>query len=217
MQDILHSSRYHDTQRILVMEFCSIGSLQTLLEQPQNCYGLCQSDFMDLFSDLAEGMKYLRSQNIIHRDIKPSNIMVQLGQDGSKIYKLADFGAAKQLFYDYEEGFQSLVGTAEYLPPPMFEYWLSRESPPIFKTESELWTIGVTLYQAATGQIPFRPFAGVRKDYPTMLKIIKEKPTGCLSGVQRQENGPIDYFEKFPKTCGYSAFVFSSFSHLNFN
>ncbi|KAI0981538.1 hypothetical protein GJ496_005292 [Pomphorhynchus laevis] len=191
-------------RRVLVMEYCFSGSLQSQLENPENFYGLSEDDFLTLFNDLAEGIMYLRSKNIIHRDIKPSNIMLQFDSGGVQTYKLADFGAAKQLLFDAEEGFQSLVGTAEYLPPRMFEYWMSRDRVPMFRAESELWTIGVTLYQASTGQLPFRPYIGVRKDYQTMLRIVKNRPQGTLSGIQVTPKGPIEYKENLPSSCRLS-------------
>lgn len=91
---------------------------------------LLLGSFFLLRASFSERNANLRSQNVIHRDIKASNIMVQPGDDGgydwmfkrmsnplrsNNVYKLADSGAASQLFYDYEEGFQSLVGTAESL------------------------------------------------------------------------------------------------------
>lgn len=58
-------------------------------------------------------MKHLRDLDIVHRDIKPGNIMKVTSDDGTAIYKLADFGAARELQDD--ENFVSLYGTEEYL------------------------------------------------------------------------------------------------------
>ena len=51
--------------------------------------------------------------NIIHRDLKPGNIMKFVAEDGTSIYKLTDFGAAREL--DDDQQFMSLYGTEEYL------------------------------------------------------------------------------------------------------
>lgn len=58
-------------------------------------------------------MNHLRENGIIHRDIKPGNIMRVIGEDGQSVYKLTDFGAAREL--EDDEQFVSLYGTEEYL------------------------------------------------------------------------------------------------------
>lgn len=59
------------------------------------------------------GMNHLREYGIVHRDIKPGNIMRVIGEDGRSVYKLTDFGAAREL--EDDEQFVSLYGTEEYL------------------------------------------------------------------------------------------------------
>lgn len=59
------------------------------------------------------GMNHLRENSIVHRDIKPGNIMRLVGEEGQSVYKLTDFGAAREL--DDEEKFVSVYGTEEYL------------------------------------------------------------------------------------------------------
>lgn len=59
------------------------------------------------------GMNHLRENGVVHRDIKPGNIMRLVGEDGQSIYKLTDFGAAREL--EDDEKFVSVYGTEEYL------------------------------------------------------------------------------------------------------
>lgn len=61
-------------------------------------------------------MNHLREYGIVHRDIKPGNIMRVIGEDGRSVYKLTDFGAAREL--EDDEQFVSLYGTEEYLVGP---------------------------------------------------------------------------------------------------
>ncbi len=68
-------------------------------------------------------MKHLRDMNIIHRDLKPGNIMKFVSEDGTSIYKLTDFGAARELEDDQQ--FMSLYGTEEYLVLKFCYYYLS--------------------------------------------------------------------------------------------
>lgn len=63
------------------------------------------------------GMNHLRENGIVHRDIKPGNIMRVIGEDGQSVYKLTDFGAAREL--EDDEQFVSLYGTEEYLVSPV--------------------------------------------------------------------------------------------------
>jgi serine/threonine protein kinase len=64
-------------------------------------------------------MNHLRENGIVHRDIKPGNIMRLVGEEGQSIYKLTDFGAAREL--DDDEKFISVYGTEEYLVSDMLE------------------------------------------------------------------------------------------------
>lgn len=79
-------------------------------------YRLChrsQLKYFCLFFSSVQGMNHLRENGVVHRDIKPGNIMRQVGEDGKSIYKLTDFGAAREL--EDDEKFVSIYGTEEYL------------------------------------------------------------------------------------------------------
>ncbi|XP_072914903.1 serine/threonine-protein kinase TBK1 [Hemitrygon akajei] len=189
--------------KVLVMEFCSCGSLYTVLEETGNAFGLPESEFLIVLRDVVAGMNHLRENGIVHRDIKPGNIMRVIGEDGQSVYKLTDFGAARVL--EDDEQFVSLYGTEEYLHPDMYERAVLRK--PHQKTYGatvDLWSIGVTFYHAATGSLPFRPFEGPRRNKEVMYRIITEKPSGTVSGVQKSENGPITWHRELPISCNLS-------------
>ena len=137
--------------KVIVMELCTGGSLFNLLDDPENSYGLDEDEFILVLSHLSAGMNHLRDNNLVHRDLKPGNIMKFIKDDGSVIYKLTDFGAARELQDDQQ--FVSLYGTEEYLHPDMYERAVLRK--PVGKTFGatvDLWSIGVTLYHVATGE-----------------------------------------------------------------
>ncbi|XP_072853358.2 inhibitor of nuclear factor kappa-B kinase subunit epsilon isoform X2 [Pogona vitticeps] len=190
-------------QKVLVMEYCSGGSLLSLLEEPENAFGLSESEFLIVLRCVVSGMNHLRENGVVHRDIKPGNIMRLTGEDGQRIYKLTDFGAAREL--DDDEKFESVYGTEEYLHPDMYKRAvLKKPQQKAYGVTVDLWSIGVTFYHAATGSLPFIPFGGPRKNKEIMYKITTEKPTGAIAGVQEQENGAIIWTYELPITCRIS-------------
>ncbi|XP_005172929.2 inhibitor of nuclear factor kappa-B kinase subunit epsilon isoform X1 [Danio rerio] len=190
-------------QKILVMEYCSGGSLLNMLEQPEHAFGLPESEFLIVLHCVAHGMNHLRENSVVHRDIKPGNIMRQVGEDGRSVYKLADFGAAREL--EDDEKFVSIYGTEEYLHPHMYERAVLRiPQQKAYGVSVDLWSIGVTIYHMATGSLPFRPFGGPRKNKQMMHKITTEKPAGTIAGVQKEEDGPIEWRDKLPLSCQLS-------------
>ncbi|MEQ2184888.1 hypothetical protein GOODEAATRI_012604 [Goodea atripinnis] len=94
--NVLSYSRPHDVQ---MREFEMLRKLN-------------HSNIVRLFA-VEEGMNHLREYGVVHRDIKPGNIMRQVGEDGKSVYKLTDFGAAREL--EDDEKFVSIYGTEEYL------------------------------------------------------------------------------------------------------
>uniref|UniRef100_A0A4W6DMU5 Inhibitor of nuclear factor kappa B kinase subunit epsilon n=1 Tax=Lates calcarifer TaxID=8187 RepID=A0A4W6DMU5_LATCA len=190
-------------QKVLVMEYCSGGSLLSLLEEPENAFGLPETEFLTVLQCVVQGMNHLRENGVVHRDIKPGNIMRQVGEDGKSVYKLTDFGAAREL--DDDEKFVSIYGTEEYLHPDMYERAVLRKAhQKSYGVNVDLWSIGVTFYHAATGSLPFTPYEGPRRNKPIMFKITTEKPMGAIAGIQRVEGGPIEWSYHLPHSCQLS-------------
>lgn len=189
--------------KVIVMELCTGGSLFNILDDPENTYGLPQVEFLLVLEHLTAGMKHLRDNNLVHRDLKPGNIMKYISEEGLTVYKLTDFGAAREL--EENQQFVSLYGTEEYLHPDMYERAVLRKSVNrSFTANVDLWSIGVTLYHVATGNLPFRPYGG-RKNKETMHHITTKKLPGIISGTQSSENGPIEWCRNLPDHCQLSA------------
>lgn len=182
--------------KVIVMELCTGGSLFNILDDPENSYGLPENEFLLVLEHLCAGMKHLRDNKLVHRDLKPGNIMKFISEDGQTIYKLTDFGAAREL--EDNQPFASLYGTEEYLHPDLYERAVLRKSiQRSFTANVDLWSIGVTLYHVATGNLPFRPYGG-RKNRETMHQITTKKASGVISGTQVAENGPIEWSTTLP-------------------
>lgn len=203
-----------NTREALLLEYCNGGSLHNVLELPENRYGLSEDDFMLLFRHLTNALKYLHDKNTIHRDIKPDNIMLSININGERTYKLADLGVAR-LMNEGEQAFTSLVGTEEYIHPKLYEAAIPDNRTQVLRStlqarvefpfEVDLWSLGVTLYQCATGELPFQPFAGTRKDRTVMKRILRTKPSGHISGMETTQGGEIQWSRTLPDSCRLSS------------
>lgn len=185
--------------KVLVMEYCDEGNLYNLIKKQPN--GLTTPEFIEFSKNLIDAMGHLYQKNVIHRDIKPMNILVSKNNIGCKSFKLGDFGAARVL--EHNETFGSLYGTNEYLHPDIFAKFYAKAInvlPSIHKFgyNHELWSLGVTFYEAATGQLPFVPEKG-REDPQTMYMMTSQKQTGCISA--KQQNGAIKWSKNLPDDC----------------
>lgn len=184
-------------KKVLVMEYCSGGNLQDLINSKGS--GMTSDDFLSIFRDLTSGIKHLREKELIHRDIKPANILITTREDGKTVYKLADFGAARLL--KSNQCYSSLYGTYEYIHPEIFGKFFAKalddiRPQQVFTDSHELWSIGVTLYEIATGHLPFDPMNG-RAEPKVMFKMTNEKPTGDISATEL-EDSRIEWSNKLP-------------------
>lgn len=183
-------------KRVLIMEYCAEGNLQEFIESKEN--GLSSLEFVRFCHNLVDAIKYLREIHIVHRDVKPSNVLLSK-RDGEIVFKLADFGAARTL--KANENYGSLYGTFEYLHPNIFEKFYSKDlniqfPKQMFNSTHELWSIGVTFFEAATGTLPFETKAG-RKDRNTMYQMTTKKEYDCLWA--REFGGQIQWHKELPE------------------
>ncbi|XP_053164761.1 inhibitor of nuclear factor kappa-B kinase subunit alpha isoform X2 [Hemicordylus capensis] len=148
---------------LLAMEYCSGGDLRKLLNKPENCCGLKESQILSLLSDIGSGIQYLHENRIIHRDLKPENIVLQ-DEGGKIIYKIIDLGYAKDL--DQGSLCTSFVGTLQYLAPELFD-----NKP--YTASVDFWSFGTVVFECITG---FRPFLHNQQPFTWHDKIKKKDP-----------------------------------------
>ena len=108
---------------------------------------------LEITRQVASGLAAVNKKNLVHRDIKPSNIMVSFEEEGAVTVKIIDLGLAKVVD---EAGAQTTIsatgafaGTPEFASP---EQIIGGE----VDIRSDLYSLGVSLWQMLTGQVPFR-------------------------------------------------------------
>ena len=113
-------------------------------------------DRLQLFRQVCQAIEHAHQKGIVHRDIKPGNVLVTVA-DGEPLVKVIDFGIAKALNVAltdktlYTE-FRQLIGTPQYMSPEQAE-----RSGVDIDTRSDIYSLGVLLYEILTGTTPVDP------------------------------------------------------------
>ena len=147
----------YDSWCYLVTPYITGGTLTSLLAKGP----LSLQAAGKLFAQLASALHYAHEQGIVHRDIKTSNVLMRDEQYAC----LADFGLVKRVGFDIsltQAGY--LIGTPEYMAPELE----GEEASP----RSDIYALGVVLYQMLTGRVPFKGSSPVN----IYLKQIREQP-----------------------------------------
>jgi eukaryotic-like serine/threonine-protein kinase len=146
-----------DGQPFIVMELVDGRSLQEALAEG----GLDATTAISVVAAVCEALGYAHERGVIHRDVKPGNIM--LANDGS--VKVTDFGIARAIGNDTVTRTAAVLGTAAYLSPEQAQGGA-------LDPRSDLYSLGVVLYEALTGTQPFRGESAVTVAY----QHVQEQP-----------------------------------------
>ena len=140
---------HRNNKRYLVMDYCEGGTLRNLLN---NSIPITLHQSLKLIIDILRGLEYAHQQGIIHRDIKPENILLKNG-DRHYTAHIVDFGIAKLSQEVEAKDALGNTGSPAYMAPEQFygEYSFN----------SDLYGVGVILYELITGE---RPFSGMPKE-----------------------------------------------------
>jgi len=144
-----------------------------------------------LFVQVCQSIQHAHQKGIIHRDIKPSNILVTL-RDGVPVPKVIDFGIAKattdQRLTDKTlfTAFEQFIGTPTYMSPEQAEM-----SELGIDTRSDIYSLGVLLYELLTGQTPFEASRLVEVGLDEIRRVIRDeeppRPSARLSTLAAAE------------------------------
>ncbi len=129
---------------------------------------------LELFISVCHAVQHAHQKGVIHRDIKPTNVLVAM-QDGRPAPKIIDFGVAKAIGQRLTEhtlatGFAQMVGTPLYMSPEQAEL-----SPLGVDTRSDIYSLGVLLYELLTGTTPFDKDRLYAASYDELRRIIREE------------------------------------------
>jgi serine/threonine protein kinase len=143
---------------------------------------------LELFVDVCHAVQHAHQKGIIHRDIKPSNVLVTL-HDGKPVVKVIDFGIAKALGQQLTDktlftNFAQMIGTPLYMSPEQAE-WSGLD----VDTRSDIYSLGVLLYELLTGTTPFDKERLKQASFDEIRRIIREeeppKPSARMSKQSR--------------------------------
>lgn len=146
-------------------------------------------DRLRLFVKVCEAIQHAHTKGVIHRDLKPANVLVEL-HDVKAIPKVIDFGIAKatgQQLTDrtLQTGFSQLVGTPLYMSPEQAQL-----SGLDVDTRSDVYSLGVLLYELLTGSTPFDRERMRKASFDDVRRIIQEeeapRPSQLVSTIKSE-------------------------------
>ncbi len=148
-----HAVRVYDSGRtesgepFIVMESLSGSDLSSKLKGQR---ALPITEAIDVGMQACLGLAAAHARGIIHRDIKPGNLFLEERADGTLSLKILDFGLAKPLASGPMTASNRLMGSPIYMSPEQIS------EPSGVDERSDIWSLGVVLYEALSGERPFR-------------------------------------------------------------
>ena len=136
-EDLIEGKKIH----YIVMEYVNGETLKDLIDRKKI---ISNHDIIDYSIQISQALNQAHSSNIVHRDIKPQNILM----DRYGLLKVTDFGIARVSTNATITYTSSILGTVHYISPEQAKGKFVDE-------KSDLYSLGVVMYEMATGKVPF--------------------------------------------------------------
>lgn len=183
----------------LIMKYCENGSSSKLVGN------VTEEQLWQFIQDVANGLAVLHNQSdpIVHQDIKPDNILI----DENGRFLITDFGISKRLRATMRRQSKRDVSTGAmpYMAPERFD------SNPRLNTASDIWSLGASIYELATGELPFSGFGGAMQrngaDIPSLPSVYSVELNSlmqkCLSLSMDERPSVTDLLSYFKDSTDY--------------
>eukprot|EP01105_Mastigella_eilhardi_P016273 TRINITY_DN3710_c0_g5_i1.p1 TRINITY_DN3710_c0_g5~~TRINITY_DN3710_c0_g5_i1.p1 ORF type:complete len:417 (+),score=91.77 TRINITY_DN3710_c0_g5_i1:898-2148(+) len=159
----------------MVLEYMDVGSLQDIIRKGP----IKEQTLANIALQVLRGLAYIHKQHLIHRDIKPSNILV----NSNGVVKIADFGVSEQRQHTFSTCV-SWIGTVTYMSP-------ERIAANSYKIDSDIWSVGMTVHECATGKYPYQQRSAPATAKPTPRQPIPPVETGDAASALKD----VTFFE----------------------
>ncbi len=159
----IHDLVEQDYLAAIVMEYVNGPTLARHLDRWRGRMPL--EEIATLFRSVLDAITEAHDRNVIHRDIKPENVLLE-DRAGVLRPKVADFGIAKVLEGTTYTMSGALLGTCKYMSPEQVR------TPQLADLRSDVYSLGVTLYELCTGKVPFDG----GNHFAVMMALVNEKP-----------------------------------------
>lgn len=159
--DVIYKSDF----TYIILEYCRMGNFQIYIEQYAP---FDEEEVINYLGQISRAVKYLYDKGILHRDIKPNNILMK----DENTLKLCDFSFAVE-FWDDTTIFEEICGSPAYIAPEI-------KKNHIYNNKSDLWSIGMILYQMLYGKLYMSNDKIVAKNEIEELLVELLQPNPCL-------------------------------------